>query len=201
LADLEWTPEQIEKKRSDLLHVASYYRLALEHSKGNHPDASAKLAFIMLLLNDLPKARQYAKTTVNQEPNNFDARYVLFALACSELEGYRPNVDSSSWTGIFVTGGWAMLQKSGKRGGVTITARNLIAAFQHNVQSGIKDVEEWIDMAEQLLKVGEVLYGYGMRDPAIFQAVINAPWDKIELGEYADKVADLRAKAEGLMRL
>jgi hypothetical protein len=40
-----------------------------------------------------------------------------------------------------------------------------------------------------------------MRDPAIFQAVINAPWDKIELGEYADKVADLRAKAEGLMRL
>lgn len=202
LADMGETPEQIQKKRSDLLHVASYYRLALDHSRGNYPDASAQLALIMLLLNDLPKAKQYAQMTISQEPNNFYALYVFFGLACSELEAYQPHVDSSSWTGLFLTGGWTMLQKSGKHGNVTTAARNLVAAFQYNVQSGTKrDAEEWLDMAEQLLNVGEVLNGYKMRDPAIFQAVMNAPWDKIELGEYASKVMDLRAKAEGLMRL
>jgi len=201
LADLTGTPEQLEKKRSDLLHVASYCRLAIDHSKGNHPDASAMLAAIMFLLHDFPKARQYAQMTITQEPNNFDARHVLFILACCELDECKPDVNSSSLTGFFVTGGLAVLERANKQGNVKTTARNLTAAFQHNVQSGTKDVEQWIYRAGQLLKAGEVLDDYRMRDPAIYQAIIGAPWHTIALGEHADAVADLCAKARGLMNL
>ncbi|MBC8264152.1 MAG: zinc ribbon domain-containing protein [Anaerolineales bacterium] len=204
LRNRDLTPESVADKRSDLLSAASYLRLAIERSQGDFPEACADLSYLMLLLEENTKAKKYANMAIVHQPHNFEARMVLFFLTCANMEEYDPHIDNSSFTGLLLSGGWATLRRSGKKSSVTTAARNLVAAFQHTMRGGnieTEDFENAIFMADILLVVGETLHDYGMRCTEVYAAVATAPWDQVDLGEFAEQAMDLRAKAEGLLHL
>jgi hypothetical protein len=156
----------------------------------------------MLALEEFEKAKRYASMATSVNRHNFTARYTQFFIAGIDLEEYQPNIDTSSFTGTLLTAGWAMARTSGKKGGVTTAARNLVEAFRQKTKAPESaDVDEWIDCSEDLLTVGDSLNAYGISNAFVYRAILDAPWDQVDQGSHSPKVVELRNKATGLLRL
>jgi tetratricopeptide (TPR) repeat protein len=196
------TEEMVEKQRNDLLKVASFFRLALDQSRGRHSKAAGRLSRLMILLGDDQKARNYANLAIQHNPNEFNARMTFLALACNDLEGYKPHIDSTSLVGTLISSGWAGSQVSGKKKSVLGMANNVGVAFNNLFYlDNPPEVEDLLYYADQLFPIGDLLDAIGMDGKGIYRRILSVPWDKIPSEGYEEKIDELKLRAKGLMSL
>lgn len=200
--DFAFSPESVQRYRSDLLQIASYHRMAIDKSNGRHNKAASKLSMIFIFIGEDKKARQYANMAIKQNPNDVEARFTHFMLACKELDEYNPYIDQGSIVGTLLTVGWAKSKQSGKKKTIFDMARNVGVAFNNNFHSNNPpSVDDLIYYAEWLFDVGDILHQYGLDTKEIYMRILKAPWEKFQTEELKEQIQDLKLRAQAFINL
>jgi hypothetical protein len=197
-----------ERDREKLLKIASYLQLAINNARHPIPNVFGRMALVMMFLGETNKAENFSNVALAQEKHNVFGWLAKLSLAMLKLEGHNPwYVTSDYSTGSdmlvsLVTIGIAAASKSSKVNAIRTAAQNLAWAFQETVRLDKDiDVEDWITTGEMLLGLADSLKPYSVNEPALYKAIFTAQWERADLGEYRERVEDLRARAQALYQL
>lgn len=188
--------------RKKLQIAVSYLNMAIKYSESPCPEAYEELAIVMSALGEPKKAKQYAITAANLSPNSFNLRVLLFHLEVEEYVNATQLTSNQALGSTLFTLGVNALRESNKKDKIRSLVQGIVGTYYHTIRNSILsknnvDLDLFISMSETMFDVGEFLRALNVREDSVYKSMLAIPWDQIEPGDSANKISEIKIRAEG----